>query len=167
MSGPPARSRVADRVHRKLGRALRLANACKLGVRLDATALVEELAPSLDLDLVRAQVVGDLERKVARSDRRPNVGGAAGAKHQLGRQLVPAQPLLHELVEPQLLERHRLDAVDVAQPRHLERAHVHRARPVPLDVHERVRDCDGHLVAQLGRADRVAEDDYVGHGSGS
>ena len=139
----------------------------ELGRRLDAAALVEELALGLDLDLVRAQVVGDLERELARSHRCGDAGSPARPEDQLGRQLVPGQPLLDQLVEPELLERNGFEAVELAQAGNLERADVGRARPVSLHVHERVGNGEGHLVPKLGRADRVAEDDDVGHGSGS
>ena len=65
-------------------------------------------------------------------------------------QLRPAD----QLVEPELLERHRLQARDLLQPRKLERAHVHRARAAAAPRTRRVGDGHRHLVPQLGRADR-------------
>jgi hypothetical protein len=125
----------------------------------------KELPLGLDLDLVRAQVVGDLEREVARGDGRAHLGGPAGAQDELGRHPVPAQALRDQLVEADLLEGNDLQPVDRRQARNLERADVDGARPVPLEVDERVRHRDRHLVAQLGGADGVSEDEDVRHGS--
>ena len=72
----------------------------------------------------------------------------------LGDQLVAA-----ELLAEQTLELRRLlgDAVDLE--------HVGEDRPAPIDleVQERVADPERHLVAHLGRAQRVAADEDRGH----
>jgi hypothetical protein len=154
-----------DRVVGALRGAERPPDAGQLGVRLDPPAAVEQLSLRLDVDRVRAQVVGDLEREVARGHCRLDLGRATGPEHELRRHLVPGEALCDQLVQAELLERHRLEPRDLAQPRDLERAHEGRARAVPLDVHERVGHGDGHLVAQLRGADGVAEDENVGHGS--
>ena len=110
VTGPPAPQALADGAHRALGGALAAPDPVELGRRLHPAALVEELAAGLDLDLVRAQEVGDAERKVPRRHGRLDPGSAARAEHELRHHVVPGIALLDELVEPQLLERDDLEA---------------------------------------------------------
>ena len=76
------------------------------------------------------------------------------ARQPFGDQLVAA-----ELLAEQALELRRLlgDAVD------LEHVGEHRPAAIGLEVEERVADPERHLVAQLGRAQRVAADEDRGH----
>ena len=52
---------------------------------------------------------------------------------------------------------------ELGDPARLERADDHRALPADLRVEERIRHRQRHLVAQLGRPDRVRDDQDVGH----
>src|SRR5207302_8127107 len=65
---------------------------------------------------------------------------------------------------PEILVREHLDARQLAGARHLERADRDDAPSVRLGIEERVGNRDRHFVPELRRADRVAEDQDVGHG---
>ena len=89
---------------------------------------------------------------------------AHGAEVQLAIDLLVGQPLGDELVAAELLAEQALelrrllgDAVDLE--------HVGEDRPaaIDLEVEERVADPERDLVAQLGRAQRVAADEDRGH----
>ena len=69
-----------------------------------------------------------------------------------------------ELVDADLLERvHRRVGGDTADPIDFHRRRVDVAGAVALEVDERVGDAERHLVAQLRRAGRVADDEDVAH----
>ena len=89
---------------------------------------------------------------------------AAAPRGDLELDLPPLESLGEQLVAPELLQRHDLQAGRVlAHARNLERVEDDDAAPVLLGVQERVRDQHRHLVAQLWRAHRVAVDQDVGH----
>ena len=156
----------ADRVHRPLAGSLRPADPVQLSRGLDPATQVEQLALRLHLDLVGAQVVGQLERKVARRHRLLDPEAPAGAQDQLARELVVPEPLRDQLVEPELLQGHRLEPVDLPHAGNLERADERPPRAVSLRVDERVRHRHRHLVPELGRANGVPVDQDVGHPAG-
>ena len=76
-------------------------------------------------------------------------------------------PSRDQVVEPVLLVRVQLEGAERRQPRDLHRADRDVPDAVLLDVEERVRDAERHLVAQLGRAKCVCIDEDVGHGADS
>ena len=66
---------------------------------------------------------------------------------------------------PGVLEGEHLEPdSELRDPAGLERADDHRALPADLGVEERIGHRERHLVAQLGRPDRVRDDQDVGHG---
>ena len=96
------RSIVARGVERGLARALRAAQALDLGRVLAPAPEVEELAVELHLDALRAQAVGELERKRRRHGRARDAEApgtracrsrarASPIGDPLGEQLVPAE----------------------------------------------------------------------------
>jgi hypothetical protein len=56
-----------------------------------------------------------------------------------------------------------LEAPERGEPRDLHRADLDVPRTARLDVEERIRDADRHLVAQLREAIGVAVEEDVGH----
>ena len=74
------------------------------------------------------------------------------------------RPVLSELVRPELLARPHLEAGSEPLDTHRLHGADHDHPPAAeLGVEERVRDPERHLVAQLGRPNRVADDQDV-HG---
>jgi hypothetical protein len=144
---------VASRVHPGLRGALGPPDPGQLRLVLHAAAADEELAVGLDVDPVRAEVVGDLERERRRNRRALEAEPPRRAENHLELDLVAVQALRVELVEPELLERQRLEvrreSVDPAQ---LERARDDAALAVALCIEERIWNRDRHLVPHLGRA---------------
>ena len=91
---------------------------------------------------------------------------ATSAHRDLELDLPSLLALREELVGSELLERHDLELRGLlAYPRDLERVQDGGAPVALLGVEERVRNRDRHLVPKLGRADRVAVDQDVGHGA--
>ena len=116
------------------------------------------------LDALGAQAVGHGEREVGRHHGRGDPELAHGADVELavdrpGRQALRDEVVATELLAEQALEVGGLlgDAVD------LEHVGQHRAAAVGLEVEELVADPERDLVAQLGRAQRVAADEDRGH----
>jgi len=68
-----------------------------------------------------------------------------------------------QLVAPDLLGRVRVDALELARPRDLERGDIDVPFAVALDIEERIGNGQRHLVPKLGRAHGVSEDEDVGH----
>ena len=150
--------------HARLGAALGAADPLELGLGLDAAAAREQLAVGAQLDAVLAQVVGELERERRRDDRRGDPELAAGAQHDLVVGLLARHAAVQEVVHPELLERAHLDLrVGLADPVGLERADDGDAAAAVLGVEERIRHRERHLVAHLGRSDRVGVDEDVRH----
>src|SRR5947207_1701486 len=136
------------------------ADSRQLRLVLDAAAADEQLAVSLDLDSVGPKVVGDFqgERRGHRSAFEPEP--PRGAQDHLELDLVAAQSLRVELVEPELLQRQHLEVRrDLVDPPQLERARDDAALAVALRVEERIRDGDRHLVPHLWRAEGVCVDE--------
>src|SRR5439155_17806376 len=91
---------------------------------------------------------------------------AASAQRDLELDLPPLLPLREQLVRAELLERNDLELRRVlAHTRDLERVQDHDAPVALLRVQKRIGNCDGHLVPQRGRADGVAVDQNLGHGT--
>ena len=116
------------------------------------------------LDPLGAQAIGHREREVGRHEGVGDPELAHGADVQLAVDRFVGQPLGDQLVAAELLAEQTLelrrlpgDAVDLE--------HVGEDRPAPIDleVQERVADPERHLVAHLGRAQRVAADEDRGH----
>ena len=159
-----APQQLARRVERRLARFLRVANPAQLGLVLRAAAVVEEVALDDELDPVRTQMVCMSDRKALRDGGALDPELAAGANSQLEHDFPPLQALSEELVGTEVLERHDLQLGRVrSHARNLEGVEDRDPAVTLLGVEERVRDGNGHLVAQFGRSDRVAVDQHVGH----
>ena len=151
-------------VHAGHGGVRGAADAGQLRVGLAAPALDEELVVGGQLDALGPQAIGHREREVGRHHGRGDPQLARGAEVELAVDLLVRQALGDELVATELLAEQALelgrllgDAVDLE--------HVGEDRPaaVGLEVEERVADPERDLVAQLGRAQRVAADEDRGH----
>ena len=111
-------------------------------------------------------MVGEPERKRRRHRGTPDPELLHRAQGELQREGRPLHPLREELVLAELLERDDLEPGDIrADAWDLERVERHRAPSVALEVEERVRDDDRHLVPKLRRANGVSVDEDVGHGA--
>ena len=170
VDGHPAavRARTTEQVdtggHPRLGGALGAADPGELGPGLRPAAVVEEGLVDAQLDSVRAQVVGLTERELVRHDRLRHAELAADPDEDLEQGLLGGLALGVQLVEPEVLQWMR----DETRRGRLDPADLHRmGRDVPrsadLEVVERVRDRQRHLVPELGRANRVGDDDDVRH----
>jgi hypothetical protein len=163
-----AAKKSASLVHRGLAGALRAPDPGQLLLVLHAAARDEERPVPRDLDAALAQPVGDLEREVRRDDDLLQAELGAHAHRHLAEDLAVPQPLLLELVAPEALERVHLEpGPGRLDPLHLEAPDDGDAAVTLLDVEERVRDGDRHLVQDLGVPYRIADDDDAVHGGGS
>ena len=138
------------RVERQLAATLSPPDALELDVALGAAAQVEELSVGLQLDPVRAQVVGRLERKRGRRHDVLDARVATGAQHELSCALVRAELLREQLVDAELVVGDDLEIRELDQTGKLDGARVDVPGAVPLHVDERVGSGKRHLVAQLG-----------------
>ena len=157
---------VARDVERGLACLLRLADPSQLCLVLRAAAIVEEVAVDNDLDPVGAQVIcmSERERRRNRGPLDPEL--AAGAYNQLELDLPALLAGGVELVGTELLDRDDLEPRSrLAHARNLERVDDHGTPSALLRVQEGIRDHDGHLMAELGRANRVTANQKVGHGA--
>ena len=135
---------------------------------LDPAALVEEALVGGELDPVRAQVVGVAEREAGGRGRAPETQLLAGAEVELLVERVAVESLLEQRVDARVLEREHLEPdPQLGDPAGLERADDHGPLPADLGVEERIGHGERHLVAQLGRADRVGDDQHIRHRAGS
>ena len=120
-----------------------------------------------DLDAVRAQVVCDLQRERRRHDGALDPEAPRRAQDHLELDLLAREALRVELVDPELLVGQSVQPRrDLRQAVELERAQDDALLAALLRVEKRVRDRERHLVAHLGRADRVGIDENVCHGGG-
>ena len=153
--------RLGERREARLGRA---ADPGELGVRLAAAAQVEALVVDLELHAASAQEVGDREREPGRDTRRAHAHALDRAREELELDLVAREALGDELPAAELLAEDPLDVGSGGrQAVGLQHVGEHDPAAVVLGVEERVSDGDRQLVAQLGRAQRVAVDQDVGH----
>src|SRR6185437_9331509 len=88
-----------------LARALGPANAFDLGRVLRPAAVVEQIPVDRELDAVRAQMVGETQRKRRRHARVLDAQLTASAHSDLELHLPALLALCEQLVEPELLER--------------------------------------------------------------
>jgi hypothetical protein len=153
--------RLVQAGHRRMRGA---PDARQLGIGLAAPALDEQLVVGRELDALGAQAIGHCERKVGWHHGRGDPELPHGADVELAIDRLPGQSLGDELVAAELLTEQALelrrlpgDAVDLE--------HVGEDRPaaVGLQVEEGVADPERHLVAHLGGAQRVADDEQRGH----
>jgi hypothetical protein len=159
---------VAGRIHPRLGGALGAADPIDLGAVLDPAALDEKLALRRELDAVRTQVVGQLQREGGRDNRLLDAHLLDCTQRDLQRDLPVLLAGLRQLVEA---ERNRRDqrGIDarVLDPRPLEVRDHDVAAAVLLHVEEGIAECERHLVAELGVPNCVAVHEYVGHAADS
>ena len=136
----------------------------ELGVGLVAAPPVEPLVVDRELHAAAAQEVRDRDREAGRHERRAHAHALHRAREELELDLVAGQALRDQLAAAELLAQ---DALDVGRGRReavgLQDVRQHDPAAVVLGVEERVADGDRELVAQLGRAQRVADDEDVGH----
>ena len=145
--------------------AARSTDPGELVLVLHAPPLVEEALVRGQLDPVRAQVVGVLEREAAGRRRALEAELLAGTEVELAVELVVVEPPLQQRVDARVLERQHLEiGAELGDPAGLERADDDRALAADLRVEERIGNGERHLVAELRRADRVGDDQDVGHG---
>ncbi len=159
-----AAEHLAGRVERGLAAPLRAPQPRELGCGLATAAILEALPVDDDLHAAAAQVVGELERERRRDDggRDPELREGADVHLELG--LRRGRSRREQLVHPEPLRRQRLDPrIGGDETRHLERAQDGRPGSVPVDVEERIRHRERHLVAHLRRADRVGVEEQRGH----
>src|SRR2546422_5844621 len=89
---------------------------------------------------------------------------ASGPQGELQLDLPALLALRVKLVQAELLERDDLEVRRLlAHARDLQRVEDHRTAAALLCVEEPVRDRNRNLVAELGRPERVAVDQNVGH----
>ena len=161
------RKQVACSVHPGLGGTLGAAHAGELRLRLHAAAVVEELAVDGQLDAVGAQLVGEPERERLRDDGLRDAERRDRAQRDLVPDLGIGLTLGDQVVEPVLLARVQLEQSERREARDLHRADRDVLDPVLLDVEERVRDAERHLVPKLGRTKGVSVHEDVWHGADS
>ena len=155
---------VASDVEGRLARPLCAPEAVDLRRGLAAAPVLEQLAVDADLDPVRAEMVGELEREARRHDRVADSELRARPRVHLELDERRGHAAGEQLVEPERLRRERLELRrGGGDTRNLERADDHDAAAAPLRVEERVGHGDRHLVAHLRRAHRVGEDEDVAH----
>ncbi len=91
---------------------------------------------------------------------------AASTHCDLELDLPPFLALSEELIGAKLLERNDLELRRVlADTRDLERMQDRNTPAALLRIEERVRNGNRHFMPKLGRANRVAVDQDVGHGA--
>jgi hypothetical protein len=159
----PRAQQLARDVHRRLGRALRTPHPGQLGLRLHAASLVEEVLVDRQLDPVRAQMVGEPERKRLRDDGVGDPDRLCAAQRELGADRRHPEARLAELVDPEVVHQVQLVEVQLGEADRLHRVGHDVLRPVLLGVQNRVGHAERHLVAQLRRAEGVGVDQGVGH----
>ena len=104
------------------------------------------------------------EREGQRDGRLAQAERLRGLDPERRPELVRTKPLRDQRLVIELLERVLLElAAELLDPTDLERADDDVPPPPDLGVEERIADRDRHLVAQLGRAHRVADDQDVAH----
>ena len=157
---------LARCVHGGFARRLRAPDPGELVLGLDPAPRLEEFAVGADLDPALAQAVRDLEREGRRRHRGRDTELLAGEQRHLAVDLLEDQAPERHLVGAELLEGTHLEARDaeIARTGDLERIEDRDPRAVPLEVEERVRNGQRHLVTDLRVPDRVAGDDQVRHG---
>ena len=116
------------------------------------------------LDALGAQPVGEPERERRRARRRSSTPRLLTARTAISSRISPVrEPAAISSSDAELLERVQLVAGRAPRAAAISIEPTRRADAVPLDVEERIGDAERHLVAQLGRADRVGVDQDVGH----
>ena len=158
-----APQQIARRAHSRLCGRLRAADPLQLVSALDAPPVLEEVAVGRHLDPVRAEMVGEPERERRRDDGVRDPQLLHGPQQDLLADLPEREPRPDEVIEPELLRRVQLVQAERGQPGDLHRADLDVPGAVLLDVQERVRNPDRHLVPHLRRAERVGVDQHVGH----
>ena len=158
---------AARRVERGLARLLRIANPAQLRLVLRAPPVVEELALDDELDAVRAQVVGKPEWKRRRHRRALDPELPHGAQRELERDGRPCIPWAKSSSWPSCSSEMISRPGTSARTRGISSAWRERHRPpsVALEVEERIRDDNRHLMPELRRTNGVAVDEDVGHGA--
>ena len=150
--------------HARLDRAAGAADAGELVLGLHASAFVEEALIGRELDPLRAQVVGLTEREGIRSHRGLETELPHGVQVQLALDLVRVEPALQQLVDADVLVREHVEPrAELRDAARLERADDDGTLAAGLRVEERIGHGERHLVAQLGRADGVGDDQHIGH----
>jgi hypothetical protein len=102
-----ANERLGGR-HASLSRALRTADASQLRRVLDTAACLHRSGVDFDANARVAQSVGDRDRQIARNDRIPEAPPSHGGDRRLELGLIARHAVLHELVEPKLVEQKQL-----------------------------------------------------------
>jgi hypothetical protein len=135
---------------------------------MSSPRLVEEPLIDDEFDAVGPKPVGDPEREPV---------GHQGAREaqrgdhprELGRkELVRIEPVTKELLEREGLAGDQLDrGVDERDPVAFHAPHDGDPPAPDLGVEKRVTDVDRHLVAQFRQANRVADQQDVGHEGGA
>ena len=135
----------------------------ELGAGLDTAARVEDRLVDRQLDARRAGAGRGARPGTCAARRRcVSPAWAHGPGRPFEPDLEPAEVLRVELVDPDLLERVHGDvAAEPANPIDLHRADVDVPGAVALEVDEGVGNAERHLVAQLRRAERVADDQDI------
>ena len=119
---------------------------------------------AVELDALPAEVVRIGEREAGGRHGLLEPERLAGDHVQLQRVRIGVEAALEQLVHADVLEREHLEVrSEIADPAGLERADDDASRPADLRVEEGVGDGERHLVPQLGRADRVRDDQDVRH----
>src|SRR5262249_32610885 len=147
-----------------LARPLRVPDATELGLVLRPAPRLEELPVGRDLDAVPPQVVRNLERERRRHRGALDAELRACTASDLELDLGPPLPGRVQLVLAELGGREDLELGRVlANAWNFKSVDRNRSAPVLLEVEERVADRNRNLVPKLGRPNRVAADENVGH----
>ena len=158
---PP--EKIGARCHPGLGRLLGPADSRELRAALDAPALAEHRLVGADPDAALAEPLGHRERKAVGDDCLLDAQCLAGVRIDLAANRVAVEALRDQLVVAVLLEGMRFDSAQGTDPFQLERRHDGAPHTVGFDVEECVRNAEGHLMADLRAAKRVADDEQGGH----
>src|SRR6185503_3837951 len=147
-----------------LGGTRRAVDSLELEGALPSSAVVEQPLVDDELDTRLAQGIGEPDGELARHARAPEAQGL-GLPDDVGRcEVVEVDAVADEVVDGEGLRVENVDrridgcdAVAFDAPRYRDAPAAH------LGVEQHVDDVDGDLVAQLGAALRVTEDQDVGH----
>ena len=152
--------------HGRLGGPLSARDAGELVRVLGAAAGLEQPVIRRQLEPRLAEAVPQLQREGAGRDGLRDAHAPARSHDQLLAGLLPVRVALDELIPSELLGQDHLDVRRLLVDRlHFELADDRVATAIHLRVQEGIHDLGRHLVAHLGRADRVSADEDGGHGA--
>ncbi len=153
-----------DRGSGGVGGSRRSADPRDLGGRLAPASIGEEARVDDELDADGAKPVGETDGEALGHERPPEPEALDHLDGEPGADLVGIDALADERVGREGLARDQLDpGVDGRDPVALDAPDDRHAPPTRLGVDERIDDRDRHVVTQVRRALRVADDQHVRH----